>query len=216
MKNLHKTYDKLQTIYGDKTLNSVYGGGQEQTPKLCLVFMNPTARNIATNKNWTGQKYPWVGTKQLWNFLTKCNLFSADLNNKIQSMHAKDWDSDFTQQVYLEVAKNGLYITNLAKCTQLDARPLADSVYLAYKEQFLQEMDIVKPQTIFLFGNQVASILLNQKISVSQCRKQKFTLKTKHNQFNSYAIYYPVGNGFFNANKAIEDITQIVKETSNE
>lgn len=47
---LIKRYDEMQNIYGDKNLHSVYGGGCEKNPEICLVFINPTARNIATKK----------------------------------------------------------------------------------------------------------------------------------------------------------------------
>ena len=82
---LIKEYDILQEKFGSKERNSVYGGGKEKNPELCLVFINPTARNIATDKNWTGVRYQWLGTKQIWQFLTKAGLFSEELNNKIQN-----------------------------------------------------------------------------------------------------------------------------------
>ena len=53
MKNIINQYNKLQDIYGSKNLNSVYGFGKEHNPKVALVFMNPTKRNIATDKSWT-------------------------------------------------------------------------------------------------------------------------------------------------------------------
>ena len=207
---LIKEYDKLQKIYGSPTRNSVYGGGQEENPKICLVFMNPTARNIATDTNWTGVRYQWLGTKQIWKFLTKCRLFDENLNNEIQSKKAKDWDNDFCIKVYNEVKKQGVYITNLAKCTQDDARPLKDEIFIEYRDLLLQELDMVKPKKIILFGNQVSSIVLKEKISVSECRKKPYTLKTKANTYSAYPIYYPVGNGFFNADKAQEDIEYVI------
>lgn len=53
--------------------------------------------------------------------------------------------------------------------------------------------------------------MLNQNISVSNCRNQKFNLKINNKNFESYAVYYPVGNGFFNVDKAIEDLNKILK-----
>ena len=40
-------------------------------------------------------------------------------------------------------------------------------------------MEIVKPKVITLFGNQVSSVVLGEKISVSQVRKKEFLLKNK-------------------------------------
>lgn len=55
---LNKEYDKLQLKYGVKELDSIYNGGCAKNPDICFVFMNPTARNIASNKEWNGLKSP--------------------------------------------------------------------------------------------------------------------------------------------------------------
>ncbi len=212
MESLHKKFDELQKQYGDVSLDSIYGGGKVENPDICLVFINPTARNLASNKNWKGLKTPWLATKQIWKFLSKCGLFDEKLNEDIQNKKSKDWDYDFAKSVYDEVRNKNMYITNLAKCTQSDARHLSDDVYKAYKELFFEEMNIVRPKIILLFGNQISSIILNENITVSTCRKKKFELKIKNNIFNTYAVYYPVGNGFFNADKAVEDIKDIIKK----
>ena len=62
-----------------------------------------------------------------------------------------------------------------------------------------------------LFGNQVSSIVLGQKISVSQCRKKLFLKKIGDKVYKFFSVYYPVGNGRFNIDKAIEDI-MFIKE----
>ena len=204
-----KEYDILQEKVGSKERNSVYGGGKEKNPELCLVFINPTARNIATDKNWTGVRYQWLGTKQIWQFLTKAGLFSEELNNKIQNMKVYDWTTDFCEEVFREVANNNIYITNLAKCTQDDARQLPDSVFKEYKNLFFEEVKLVNPRKIVLFGNQISSIILDRKISVSEQRKKIINLKIDDRDFDCFAVYYPVGNGFFNAPKAIEDLKYI-------
>ncbi len=211
MKNLIKQYDELQNTYGSKELNSVYGCGQENCPRVALVFMNPTKRNIATDKFWKGLRAQWLGTKQIWEFLTKCNLFSSIINEEIKSKKPKDWTPEFCKFVYKEVKKQGLWITNLEKCTQDDAKPLPDSIFLKYKNLLKEELLKVNPQKIFFFGNQVSSIMLEQSISVSTTRQKKFTLDINGKKFECYALFYPVGNGRFNQHKAIEDIKEILK-----
>ena len=209
--NLVNVYDTLQKKYGDKNLNSVYGGGCIKSPKVCFVFMNPTAKNIATAKSWKGVRYQWLGTKPIWKFFDKLGLISDELNNEIQNKKAADWTNEFCIEVYNEVKNNKFYITNLAKCTQADARHLSDSVFLEYKKYLLLELEQVNPKKIVFFGNQVSSIMLNQNISVSNCRNQKFNLEINNKNFDCYAVYYPVGNGFFNVDKAIEDLNKILK-----
>lgn len=207
--DLIKKFDEMQLLYGSPQLNSVYGGGKEDGPDLCLVFVNPTAKNVATNKNWKGIKCQWLGLKQVWKFLTNACLFDENLNNQIQNMKPCDWTPKFCKQVYDEVAKRGLYITNLAKCTQEDARSLPDEVFRKYRPLFLEEMKLVNPKKIILFGNQVSSIVLNQKISVSNHRKQSVNLVVGNKKYACFPVYYPVGNGFFNAPKAVEDLKYI-------
>ena len=209
--NLVNVYDTLQKKYGDKNLNSVYGGGCIKSPKVCFVFMNPTAKNIATAKSWKGVRYQWLGTKPIWKFFNKLGLISDELNNEIQNKKAADWTNEFCIEVYNEVKNNKFDITNLAKCTQADARHLSDSVFLEYKKYLLLELEQVNPKKIVFFGNQVSSIMLNQNISVSNCRNQKFNLEINNKNFDCYAVYYPVGNGFFNVDKAIEDLNKILK-----
>ena len=110
---------------------------------------------------------------------------------------------------YEEVKKHKYFITNLGKCTQLDARPLPDSVYKEYLHLLEKEIEIINPKVIILFGNQVSSIVLNEKISVSQCRKKQFLKTINGKQYKCYAVFYPVGNGRFNIDKSIEDILYI-------
>lgn len=211
MRNLIKQYDELQKIYGSKDLNSVYGCGEDCNPRVALVFMNPTKRNIATDKSWKGLRAQWLGTKQIWEFLTKCDLFSANTNEEIKSKKPKDWTPEFCEYVYAEVKKQRLWITNLAKCTQDDARPLPDNIFIQYKDLLKEELKLINPQKIFFFGNQVSSIMLEQPITVSTARQKKFSLKINSKKFESYALFYPVGNGRFNQHKAIEDIKEILK-----
>jgi hypothetical protein len=210
MKNLIKQYDELQKTYGSKDLNSVYGCGENSNPRVALVFMNPTKRNIATDKSWKGLRAQWLGTKQIWEFLAKCEMFSPNINEEIKSKNPKDWTPEFCEYVYNEVKKQGLWITNLAKCTQNDARPLPDNIFIQYKDLLKEELKLINPQKIFFFGNQVSSIMLEQPIAVSTTRQKKFSLYIDGKEFESYALFYPVGNGRFNQHKAIEDIKNII------
>ena len=199
-------YNKLQKKYGDPSLDSITFGGCKKNPDICFVFMNPTARNITSSKEWRGLKAPWIGTKNVWGFFEKIGFIDEEMLNTIKSMKGKEWTVEFADSVYKMIEDRGIYVTNLAKCTQVDARYLDDSVYKKYLKLFMREMEIVNPKVIVLFGNQVSSIVLGEKISVSQVRKKEFLLNKK---FKCYPVYYPVGNGIFNMDKAVEDILWI-------
>lgn len=212
LEDLKVEYDKLQMEYGDKSLDSIYNGGCDNNPDICFVFMNPTGRNIASSKEWKGLKSPWIGTKNIWPLFHSLSLIDDDIIEKIKTIKGKEWTCEFANDVYENVKKHKFFITNLGKCTQIDARPLPDKVFLQYKDLLFKEFNIVKPKVIILFGNQVSSIVLDEKISVSLTRKKRFIRNINGEEFKFYPVYYPVGNGFFNVDKAIEDIKWIMKE----
>lgn len=210
LKDLTKEYDKLQNKYGAKELDSIYNGGCDNNPDICFVFMNPTGRNIASSKDWKGLKSPWIGTKNIWDLFIKLDLLDKEIYSNIKSMKGSEWTEEFANKVYEDVKKHKYFITNLGKCTQIDARELPDSVYKEYLHLLKQEFNIINPKVIILFGNQVSSIVLNEKISVSQVRKKCFIKDINGTKYKFYSVYYPVGNGRFNMDKSIEDIRWII------
>lgn len=210
LEDLNIEYDKLQKKYGAKELDSIYNGGCTNNPNLCFVFMNPTGRNIASSKNWKGLKSPWIGTKNVWDLFYALNLIDDSIFKKIRTLKGSEWTEEFAEEVYADVIKHNYFITNLGKCTQLDARALPDEVFKKYLNLLKKEFTIIKPKVIILFGNQVSSIVLNEKISVSQVRKKCFEKKINGNVYKFYSVYYPIGNGRFNIDKSIEDIKWII------
>ena len=212
LESLNKKYDKLQKIYGDPNLDSIYNGGCLDNPDICFVFMNPTGRNIASSKDWKGLKSPWIGTKNIWDLFYRVNLIDESIYIEIKNKKSKDWDIEFANIVYDNVKKNKYFITNLGKCTQVDARPLKDEVYKEYLKLLKKEISIINPKVIILFGNQVSSIVLDEKISVSTSRKKLYTKKINKQTYKFYSVYYPIGNGRINIDKSIEDIKWIIEK----
>lgn len=210
IEDLKVKYDLLQNKYGDKSLDSIYNGGCENNPDICFVFMNPTGRNIASKKEWLGRKSPWIGTKNIWKLFYDVGLVDDSIYEEIRSKKPKDWDYEFADKVYEMVTNKKVFITNLGKCTQIDARPLSDEVLKKYLKLLYKEFEIIKPRVIITFGNQVSSIVLNKKISVSENRKVCHELVINKKKYKVYAVYYPVGNGIFNIDKSIEDIKWII------
>jgi DNA polymerase len=208
MSNIVEKYIQLQSIYGDPNLDAIISGGEEETPSICFLFMNPTGRNIASNKEWKGIKSPWIGTKNIWNMFRQLGMLDEKLYAEIQERKAHDWNYDFASRVYDDLKKRGMYVTNLAKCTQTDARALPASVFKEYRYLLLDELKIVKPKKVVTFGNQVSSIFLNAPISISKSRRKVFNI----NGLTVMPTYYPVGQGRRNMGLAIEDIEWFVKE----
>ena len=157
-----------------------------------------------------GIKSPWIGTKNIWDLFYELKLLDKKIYDKIKTIKGTYWTEEFASEVYDNVKKHKYFITNLGKCTQVDARSLPDSVYKECLHLLEKEIEIIKPKVIVLFGNQVSSIVLNEKISVSQCRKQEFIKKINGKEYKCYSVFYPVGNGRFNIGKSIEDINYIM------
>lgn len=88
---------------------------------------------------------------------------------------------------------------------------LPNLVYSQYLDLLFKEIEIINPKTIITFGNQVSSIILDRNISVSQCRKQNFSKNIAGKNYKVYPVYYPIGNGMMNIDKAIEDLDYIIR-----
>ena len=209
---LFKAFDKLQYIHGDKNLFSVYGAGCINHPKVFLLFMNPTGRNVSCDKKRVWIRAPRLWTKNIWKLLTALWMISKKTFEQIQKLKPQERTEIFSLEVYQELANNNVYISNLAKCTQTDARPLKDNVFKEYLDLIYQEISCVQPQYIISFGNQVSSILLDQKITVSGYTKDKHEILTINKQtYQVYPSFYPVGQGMRNMPQAIERILHILK-----
>lgn len=156
---LKQKYDRMQKKYGDKNLNAIYFGGCTKNPNICFVFMNPTGKNVAADKNWKGINAPWLGTKNIWDLFYNIELLDKEIYVQIKEKKGKEWNEDFAKKVYENVEKHKYFITNLGKCTQIDARALPNEVFEKYLNLLQKEINIIKPKIIILLGNQVSSIL---------------------------------------------------------
>ncbi|MCA9379021.1 hypothetical protein KC640_01200, partial [Candidatus Dojkabacteria bacterium] len=118
---------------------------------------------------------------------------------------------DFADELYGAIATESIYITNIAKCTQADARPLANSIFREYLPSMLQELEQVNPQFTFTLGNQVSSTLLQKPISVSNYLQDELeALTVGDREINVFPAFYPVGQGTPNMPKAVRRIRQVL------
>lgn len=212
---LHKKFDALQKTHGHGELASIYGAGCIRRPKLMLVFMNPTGKNIASNTFWHGLRAPWLGTKNVWKLLYKIGVLTKESFSATQTKKASEWTPAFCLSLYGELVTQGIYITNLAKCTQLDARPLPNTVFHQYLELLQQEISFVNPKKIVTFGNQVSSIIVGKSISVgSYIASQHENVKVGGQVFPVYPTWYPVGQGIRNLPLAAKRIKKVASSKS--
>jgi len=214
LEHLRGEVDNLQKKYGSFNHNAIYGAGCIKNPKILFLFMNPTARNYSAISSWKGIRAPWIGTKNIWKMFHALGLLKESTFNKIQEGGKDIWSEQFAGNLYSELSKKSLYITNLAKCTQVDSRALKNDVFRSYLQNTLEEIYLVNPTNIISFGNQVSSILLNKNIKVSEYEgRGAEVLNIRDKKFNVYPVFYPVGQGMRNIKKAIDRIKVIVNYT---
>ena len=116
--------------------------------------MNPTKRNIASKKTWNGLRSPWIGTKNIWDLFKDISVIDETIYKEIRLKKPNDWDSSFVDKLYKEITNKKVFITNLAKCTQIDARPLPDEVLKKYLDLLFKEINIIKPKINYNFWKQ--------------------------------------------------------------
>ena len=213
IESLFPSFDAMQSMHGSKNLHAIYGAGCTKGPDLVMVFMNPTAKNIASSKGWVGIHAPWLGTKNVWKVLFGIGRLSESTFSKIQKFEPYEWAKNFCEQVYTELARNKVYITNLSKTTQLDARHLSDGHYAKYLELLKKEIEVIKPKKIVAFGNQVSSVLLGRQVKVSDFEGGfGLLILPSGKEIKVYPVYYPVGQGTRNMRKSIDSILEILKK----
>lgn len=209
---LQAEIDSLQKRHGARKLSAIYGAGCTQRPELMLVFMNPTGKNVSAQVGWKGLRAPWLGTKNVWKVLYKLNLVPEDLYEQTQALSAADWMLSFAIKLYQGIAKQKIYITNLAKCTQTDARHVPDAVFREYLPVMHKEILAVNPKKIITFGNQVSSLLLQEVVTVSSYTGlKKEPLQIGKVSYDVYPVYYPVGQGQRNTPLAVKRLQAIMQ-----
>lgn len=205
---LHPNFDTLQQRYWDSNLEAIYGTWYIHKPKACFVFMNPTARNIGTHKDWDGLRAPWLGISPVWKIFFELWFLKEDLFLQTQDKKTL-WNKEFVESIYNEISCKWWYITNLCKASQKDAKPLKNTVFYEYKNLFLEEISIIQPQKIITFWWQVSSIVLEKHIKISENRKTQYLYDILWTQYPIYPVYYPVWLWMRNLQKAIEDMKYI-------
>ncbi|MFA6428399.1 MAG: uracil-DNA glycosylase family protein [Candidatus Buchananbacteria bacterium] len=211
LEHLKPEVDKLQKHYGSTKHYAIYGAGCLKNPQNLFLFMNPTAKNYSAVFSWQGLRAPWIGTKNIWKMFFALGFLEKDIFDSTQNNNRAAWNEKFVNVLYSSLSKKSIYITNLAKCTQIDARALKNEVFRNYLRNTLEEIYLINPDHIISFGNQVSSILLNKNIKVSEYQETNSEILTiKDKKFKVYPVYYPVGQGMRNMPKAIKRIKAIV------
>lgn len=201
-----------QAYYGDHTLDPISGAGKVNRPKLALIFINPTHRNISTRKEWSGLKAPWIGCTNIWQLFADAGLIKSEINETIQQAKT-DWPQTFALDVYNHVAEQGLYITNIVKWAGLDAKlPEKEKIRL-YAPLLVDELKLLGADRIIAFGQLTFDGILRELGlkspdafgSINEDMLAKQTIYGVESAIGKIVpCYFPVGQGIKNRAKAVE------------
>lgn len=127
----------------------VSGGGCVDRPRLMLVFINPTVRNITARADWPGPPFPFAGKPKLWHILADAGLVSHDLPAQIAALGPTP---ALVERLIAESRRSGLYLTNAVKCVD-DGSNLPAATRVAESWPLLaEEIGIVQPRYIVALG----------------------------------------------------------------
>ncbi len=192
-------------------LQHVHSGGQAKNPRFALVFINPTYQNISTKTQWCGIRFPFIGTRPVWRVLVKSGL----LPEKTLQLTEGKWNEETAVQVEQILCENGIYITNVVKCTAAHGNAPSQEAINAQLPRLYRELSIVKPELIIAMGLIPFKALTSETVKLSDFSKQ---FKTKPKFFHSpvgktVPCWFPVGRG--NPRKAIELLSLIARMYKN-
>ena len=206
---LYQTEAMFVSHFGDHTLDSISGAGKIHRPRIALVFINPTHRNISTRKAWKGLKAPWIGCNNIWKLFADAGLIEHELYKEMLT-YGTDWTEEFSTHVYEHVYEKGLYITNIVKWAGLDAALPEKNKVKLYLPLLLDELRILKADKVVLFGQLTYdAVIKGLGISAPSYKELNESMLAS----NAYLgvgtdygtlipCYFPVGQGIKNIHKA--------------
>lgn len=211
-----KTLDELwarveqvnRTHFPGNTLAPILGGGQVSKPKAMFVFINPTVRNISSDPDWQGPRFPFIGTKQVWRVFYRAGLFDSGLMQQIEGM--SDWSVEFTGRVLKFLQDQGLYLTNIVKWTGHDSTLPGSGKIRLFLPILEREIELVQPQYIITLGLIPFESLTGRKIKLADYYSRtvesgglkSYNLTLDSAEAKVIPSYFPVGRG--DPKKAVE------------
>lgn len=212
IKSVNQLWEQVHKLhhqhFPDHSLAPILGGGQTINPEVMFVFINPTARNISSDPNWQGPRFPFIGTKQIWRVFHRTGFLDDALIRRIEQN--SPWSVELAEEVEEFLRKKGLYLTNLVKWTGPDGS-LPDKKKIAlFLPLMIKEVEMIAPRYIVTFGSLPFEYLTGRKIKLSDYYNEismSGKLVPQSVRIGSFVAevvpcYFPVGRG--NPVRAVE------------
>lgn len=186
--------NKLQHIHGFGAMN----------PRLMLILINPTYRNLSSDPRYRGPRFPFIGVRQLWRVLADGGFLSKSIAYSLPPRNG--WQMEDTKKIQNELLRNKIFLTNVVKCCYSDSRYPKPEVIKDQVKILAEEIRMVKPKNIVAFGSLVYKILTERNIKLSSYRANAQGRRVYFENISGLSVpvipsYFPVGRG--NPRKAI-------------
>ncbi len=179
--------NKLQHIHGYGTLN----------PKLMLILINPTHRNVSAHHGYHGPRFPFIGVRQFWRVLAEGGLIDQKVARSLPLRSG--WNSKHTKLVQRELIRNKLFLTNVVKCCYDYSAYPSGRVIKDQTKLLAEEIRIVNPKKIVAFGGLVYKTLTGRNVKLSKYwygqKREKVCEATLERRTPIVPCYFPIGRG---------------------
>ncbi|MBI2627184.1 MAG: hypothetical protein HYW77_02985 [Parcubacteria group bacterium] len=189
--------NKLQHIHGYGAMN----------PKLMLILINPTYRNLSSDSRYLGDRFPFIGVRQFWKVLADGGVIDKKVAYGLPLR--KNWNDNHTEQIKRELVGNKLFLTNIVKCCYNHSAYPAKAIIKEQLKLLAEEIKTVKPKAIVAFGGLVYKTLTGKSIRLADYQNgswEKIAEAVSGLGIPVMPCYFPIGRG--NPGKAAEILRQ--------
>lgn len=198
---LHATLDDCPccatVAYGYR---HVPGGGCVNEPRLMLVLIHPTPRNVTAHAGWDCRRFPMAGKTRFWRILAAAGLVPPTLPEQLDALGPTP---AAVEMLAKQARRCGLYLAHAVKCVDGGSTvPAARS--LAHGWGILrQEIEIVQPRAVVALGLMPFHMLTGRTVRLSdelwRARHGASLSYPSHpvagREYPVYPCYFPTGRG---------------------
>lgn len=202
LKKLYLSVDKCKFCKKDKNpLQHIYGFGA-LNPRLMLILINPTYRNLSSDPKYVGVRFPFIGVRQFWKVLADGGLIDKKIANSLPPR--SKWKNEDTVKIQKALINNKLFLTNIVKCCYAHGAYPKKEVVRDQLKILKEEIKIVSPKKIIAFGTFAFKTLTGENIKLADCKNKSKTQTEKMSglEIPTIPCYFPIGRG--NPKKAAE------------
>ena len=214
LQEIYNRFDDCERCRTEKNdLKHVLGGGKFHHPKFLFLFINPTHLNISVHQEYEGdRRYPFLGVRHFYRLLSEAGFVDSRI---VEDVYSRGWRVSDEERVEESLVDNDVYITNLVKCAQRHPDNPLQKVIKEDLSLLMEEIDIVSPQHIVVFGGLVFKTITGDSIVLRDCldavRNGSYSpyqsIEIKKKSYPVLPCYFPVGRG--NPRGALEILKHI-------